>query len=51
MSEATGKPMPCVIAPRRPVHVATAYTDPNSAYEKLGWKEGNVRGCLEMAEE
>ena len=43
--------MPYVIAPRCPGGVATACADPNSACEKLGWKEGNVRGCLEMAEE
>ena len=51
MSEATEKPVPHVVAPRCPGDVATTHADPNSAHEKLGQKEGNVRGCLEMAEE
>lgn len=37
MSEATGKPVPYVVAPRCPGDVATTCADPNSAYEKLGW--------------
>lgn len=49
MSEATGKPVPYVIAPRRPGDVATVYADPNSAYEKLGWK-ANL-GLKEMCED
>ena len=49
MSEATGKPVPYVIAPRRPGDVATVYADPSSAYDKLGWKA--TLGLKEMCED
>jgi len=38
MAEATGKPVPYKIAPRRPGDVATVYADPTTAFEYLGWK-------------
>lgn len=38
MSKATGKPVPYVIAPRRPGDVASVYADPKLAADELGWK-------------
>ncbi|GAB4165709.1 MAG: UDP-glucose 4-epimerase GalE [Terrimicrobiaceae bacterium] len=35
---ACGKPLPCVVAPRRPGDVAACYADPSKAQELLGWK-------------
>lgn len=38
MGEATGKPVPYTIAPRRPGDVATVYADPSTAKSMLGWQ-------------
>lgn len=38
MARATGKPVPYVIAPRRPGDVASVYADPAMAEELLNWK-------------
>lgn len=38
MARATGKPVPYVIAPRRPGDVATVYADPDLAERLLKWK-------------
>ena len=38
MARATGKPVPFVIAPRRPGDVATVYADPKLAETLLQWK-------------
>jgi UDP-glucose 4-epimerase len=46
MSEATGKPVPYVIAPRRPGDVAEVYADPTLAATFLQWKA--TRGVTEM---
>jgi UDP-glucose 4-epimerase len=38
MVKATGKPIPFVIAPRRPGDVASVYADPENALKYLKWK-------------
>lgn len=38
MSEATGKPVPYEIAPRRPGDVAEVFADASLAEDLLGWK-------------
>lgn len=38
MGEATGKPVPYEIAPRRPGDVAEVYADPSLANDLLDWK-------------
>jgi UDP-glucose 4-epimerase len=38
MGEATGKPVPYTMAPRRPGDVATVYADPSTAKSMLGWQ-------------
>jgi UDP-glucose 4-epimerase len=38
MAKATGKPVPYVVAPRRPGDVAEVYADPVCALEFLKWK-------------
>ena len=38
MGRATGKPVPYVIAPRRPGDVAAVYADASLAEKLLGWK-------------
>ncbi len=36
--KATGVPIPCVIAPRRPGDIAVSYADPAKAARLLGWR-------------
>ncbi|WP_117199292.1 UDP-glucose 4-epimerase GalE [Nocardiopsis sp. TNDT3] len=36
--EASGRPVPHVVAPRRPGDIATCYADPSLAWKELGWK-------------
>lgn len=38
MAQATGKPVPYEISPRRPGDVATVYADPKRAEKVLGWR-------------
>jgi len=49
MGQATGKPVPYEISPRRPGDVATVYADPKRAFELLGWKA--KLGLKEMCED
>lgn len=49
MGEATGKPVPYEIGPRRPGDVATVYADPSFAESYLGWKA--TLGVKEMCED
>uniref|UniRef100_A0A7S4SB30 UDP-glucose 4-epimerase n=1 Tax=Ditylum brightwellii TaxID=49249 RepID=A0A7S4SB30_9STRA len=49
MAKATGKPVPYVMAPRRPGDVATVYADPKNAEDMLGWKAS--LGVKEMCED
>mmetsp|Transcript_48698 Transcript_48698/g.117803 ORF Transcript_48698/g.117803 Transcript_48698/m.117803 type:complete len:446 (-) Transcript_48698:102-1439(-) len=49
MSKATGKPVPYVIAPRRPGDVASMYADPARAQELLKWNA--QLGVTEMCED
>eukprot|EP00804_Cyclotella_cryptica_P021713 CCRYP_012883-RA/>CCRYP_012883-RA protein AED:0.32 eAED:0.32 QI:0/-1/0/1/-1/1/1/0/430 len=49
MGAATGKPVPYVIAPRRPGDVAELYADPRKAHDMLGWKA--ELGTKEMCED
>ncbi|KAL7492228.1 hypothetical protein ACHAWT_002118 [Skeletonema menzelii] len=49
MGEATGKPVPYEISPRRPGDVAEVYADPNKAAEMLKWKA--ELGTKEMCED
>jgi UDP-glucose 4-epimerase len=49
MGEATGKPVPYEIAPRRPGDVAELYADPKKAGELLKWKA--ELGTKEMCED
>ena len=44
--EASGKPVPYRISPRRPGDIATCYSDPSKAERELGWKA--ERGLPEM---
>jgi len=44
--QASGRPVPYEIAPRRPGDVATCYADPARARELLGWEA--ARGIQEM---
>jgi len=44
--QASGRPVPYKIAPRRPGDVASCYADPTMAREKLGWRA--ERGLEEM---
>jgi UDP-glucose 4-epimerase len=44
--DASGKPVPYRIAPRRPGDIATCYADPTKAARELGWKA--KRGLSEM---
>ena len=44
--QASGRPVPYKIAPRRPGDVASCYADPMMAREKLGWRA--ERGLEEM---
>jgi UDP-glucose 4-epimerase len=44
--DASGKPVPYRIAPRRPGDIATCYADPTKAARELGWKA--KRGLPEM---
>jgi UDP-glucose 4-epimerase len=44
--EASGKPVPYRISPRRPGDIATCYSDPSKAERELGWKA--KRGLPEM---
>jgi UDP-glucose 4-epimerase len=44
--QASGKPVPYRVAPRRPGDIATCYADPAKAAHELGWKA--QRGLLEM---
>lgn len=46
MEEATGKPIPYKLAPRRPGDVASCYCDPSHARRILGWAA--ERGLSEM---
>ncbi|MBR6940016.1 MAG: UDP-glucose 4-epimerase GalE [Clostridia bacterium] len=48
-SEASGKEIKYVIAPRRPGDIATCYSDPSKAEKELGWKA--TRGLKEMCED
>uniref|UniRef100_A0A8C5BKH4 UDP-glucose 4-epimerase n=1 Tax=Gadus morhua TaxID=8049 RepID=A0A8C5BKH4_GADMO len=38
MEKASGKKIPCQVAPRRDGDVASCYADPRTAAEELGWK-------------
>mmetsp|Transcript_20654 Transcript_20654/g.41790 ORF Transcript_20654/g.41790 Transcript_20654/m.41790 type:complete len:391 (-) Transcript_20654:100-1272(-) len=49
MADATGKPVPYELAPRRPGDVAALYADPTRAREMLGWTAG--LGVKEMCED
>lgn len=49
MGEATGKPVPYEISPRRPGDVAACYADPATANQLLGWKA--TLGVKEMCED
>mmetsp|Transcript_1242 Transcript_1242/g.1816 ORF Transcript_1242/g.1816 Transcript_1242/m.1816 type:complete len:382 (+) Transcript_1242:144-1289(+) len=49
MGKATGKPVPFVMADRRPGDVATVYADPSCAKSFLGWKA--ILGIKEMCED
>lgn len=49
MSQATGKPVPYEIAPRRPGDVAAVFANPKRAEELLGWKA--TLGVKEMCED
>lgn len=49
MGDATGKPVPYDIAPRRPGDVAEMYADPSYAKELLGWSAS--LGIQEMCED
>jgi len=49
MGEATGKPVPYVISPRRPGDVASVYADPSLAKDLLEWKA--AKGIKEMCED
>ena len=49
MSKATGKPVPYVIAPRRPGDVASMYADPSRAQQLLKWNA--QLGVTEMCED
>jgi len=40
MAQATGKPVPYEISPRRPGDVASVYADPERAQKVLGWTAG-----------
>ena len=48
-SEASGKEIKYVIAPRRPGDIATCYSDPSKAEKELGWKA--TRDLKEMCED
>ncbi|MCA9837024.1 MAG: UDP-glucose 4-epimerase GalE [Trueperaceae bacterium] len=47
--EASGKPIPYEIGPRRPGDIASSYADPAKAENELGWKA--ERGLKEMCED
>jgi UDP-glucose 4-epimerase len=49
MGKATGKPVPYVIADRRPGDVAAVWADPKRAEQLLGWKA--ALGLKEMCED
>jgi len=49
MAQATGKPVPYVITPRRPGDVASVWADPQRAEKLLGWKAH--LGIKEMCED
>mmetsp|Transcript_10539 Transcript_10539/g.15391 ORF Transcript_10539/g.15391 Transcript_10539/m.15391 type:complete len:380 (-) Transcript_10539:152-1291(-) len=49
MSEATGKPVPYEMSPRRPGDVASVWADPKTARELLGWRAD--LGIKEMCED
>mmetsp|Transcript_3253 Transcript_3253/g.4327 ORF Transcript_3253/g.4327 Transcript_3253/m.4327 type:complete len:388 (+) Transcript_3253:180-1343(+) len=49
MGQATGKPVPYEISPRRPGDVAAVFADPSRAEKRLGWKAG--LGIKEMCED
>lgn len=49
MAQATGKPVPYVISPRRPGDVAAVWADPERAKVLLGWKA--ELGLKEMCED
>lgn len=49
MAQATGKPVPYVISPRRPGDVAAVWADPERARVLLGWKA--ELGLKEMCED
>jgi UDP-glucose 4-epimerase len=49
MGDATGKPVPYDIAPRRPGDVAAVYADATLAHQLLGWKA--TLGVKEMCED
>jgi UDP-glucose 4-epimerase len=44
--QASGKPVPYKIAPRRPGDVAACYADPNRASKVLGWKAERGLGAM-----
>ncbi len=49
MAQATGKPVPYEISPRRPGDVAAVWADPERADKLLGWK--SALGIKEMCED
>jgi UDP-glucose 4-epimerase len=49
MAQATGKPVPYEISPRRPGDVASVWADPEMAQERLGWTAS--LGLKEMCED
>ncbi len=49
MAQATGKPVPYEISPRRPGDVAAVWADPRMAEKMLGWKA--TLGIKEMCED
>jgi len=47
--KASGRPIPCQVAPRRPGDIATCYADPSFAAEVLGWQaeKGIAQMCAD----
>ena len=47
--QASGRPIPYQIAPRRAGDIAASFADPNKAFDELGWRA--TRGLEEMCED
>lgn len=44
--QASGRPVPYTIAPRRPGDIASCYADPQQAFELLGWRAERGLGAM-----